>query len=195
MKSTTLLVTALACAGCYNPEPVAFHGLGDDSAPVARPPTTTPTTRTPYSATPAPVQPGASLTGDLGQVRGFSSDAVEVRVEGVSGNTVQLDAVNDAAHWWVMARFNFSQPLSSAQWAPGTLRTFSGNRPSTDGMSVSTIGCSGPTRGRYTYDSSPDTVTVHVQEGSTPDARLVTFAAYWNAGGHTVTGSFEYLPR
>lgn len=126
-------------------------------------------------------------------MRGFSSDAVEYREQN-RGSSIRLDAVNESARWWVMTQFNFNRPLSDPAWAPGLVQTFTPGTTSPEGLSVNLIGCSGPRRDNYTYDGAPTRVTVHVQEGSSPGSKLVSFAAYWGGNG-SVTGSFEYEPR
>ena len=60
------------------------------------------------------------------------------------------------------------------------------------GLSVLVVGCSGPSLGEYTYDAEPDEVTVHIEPGTTPGTKLVSYAAYWAQGAQAVTGVFAY---
>jgi hypothetical protein len=126
-------------------------------------------------------------------VQNFSSNGAEYREEG-DGHTVQLDAVNSSEGWWVMTRLSFNPPLNSALWALDTVHTITPGSLSLTGTSVGVVSCSGPSRGRYTYDGAPSRMTVRIERGTTPDARIVTFAQYWN-NNNVMTGTFEYLPR
>jgi hypothetical protein len=62
---------------------------------------------------------------------------------------------------------------------------------------VRVLGCSGPSRGNFTYDRNADTVTIDVMPGSAPDTRRMVFKATYTNGAATqqVQGSFEYEPR
>lgn len=133
----------------------------------------------------------AQMSGAMGNVHQFASDAVGTRIYG-GDTTVQLDAVNTEAQWWVMTRLTFSRPLSDAAWAPGMVRTFESFTPQPDGLSVHAVGCSGPSLGHYTYDGGPDRVLVHVLPGTTPTGKVFSFAAYWDRSNQVVTGTFAY---
>ena len=196
MRTRHALALSLLFVGCYDPSSSPrsnFRGLGE---PAPTPTITTPVgpTRPGSSPSPAvsPVQPGATFEGSLGAVQDFSSNAVEIRFE---RDAVQIDAVNPSAGWWVMTHMTFSRPLSDPAWEMGRVYTFDVGRAPNGPLSVSALSCSGPSRGHYTYDSSTFRMTMHIEPGSTPGARLVTFAQYWIEAPHVVTGSFEYLPR
>ncbi len=129
-----------------------------------------------------------TMQGSLGSVQSFGSGTV--RVQGQGGATVQLDAVNTDARWWVMNRMTFTPALSDPSWAVGMNQTFSNGLTSASGQRIWAMGCSGPSMGDYTFDGEPTTVVVHIDPGSTPGSKLLSYAAYW--GTQAVTGSFEY---
>lgn len=191
MKHSLALALALVTVGCYDPSGArtAFRGLGDSTDTLTTPPVPG---VTPPGAL-APIQAGSSLAGSLGDVRDFSVDNVEVRVDN-AGRQVRLDTVNGPGATWLMTQLTFRVSLSDPSWTTTPVQTFTlGGAPSSGLTSV--IACSGPRRGNYTYDGSPSRVTVHVEPGDAPGSRVVTFAQYWNDRSHVVTGSFEYLPR
>jgi hypothetical protein len=191
MKLSLALALALLSIGCFDPSGprTAFRGLGDDTDTLTAP--TRPGVTPPGAL--APIQAGSSLAGSLGEVRDFSVDNVEVRIDS-GGRQVRLDTVNGPGATWLMTQFTFRVPLSDPSWTTTPLQTFTLGASSSSGL-TSAIACVGPRRGMYTYDGSPSRVTVHVEQGEAPGSRVVTFAQYWNDGAHVVTGSFEYLPR
>lgn len=138
------------------------------------------------------------LQGAMGSVTSFTHQSPELRISGSSTSAaVRLDAVNTSARWWVMTNLTVTGGLDHAALAPGAHLVFSRTSPTVNGLRVSALGCSGPTRGNYTYDRTADTVTVDVMPGSAPDTRRMVFKATYANGSEMqqVQGSFEYEPR
>ena len=147
------------------------------------------------------------LRGDMGNIRGFSSNVVELRTRVPSGGTsatVQLDAVNTRDQWWVMTQLSITGGFNHPGLQPGAHLVFesgSSVRSTTTGttaLRVSVLGCSGPRRPNYTYDRTARRVEVDIEQGATWDTRRMRFTATFDGPSsqtQTVTGSFEYEPR
>lgn len=138
--------------------------------------------------------------GTLGQIEGFASEAAELRISG-SGSyaTVRIDAVNTTARWWAMNNLTISGGLDHAALRPGAHLTFSrtGTATGATGLRVTALGCSGPSRGNYTYDHTAERVDVDVLPGTEEGRNRMVFTAHYAHEGamQTVQGSFEYDPR
>lgn len=137
-------------------------------------------------------QPVQRMEGDMGEVRGFVAEPLEIQIDGAS---VRIDAVSTVPAWWVMTRLTFTPAVTDSQWLGATVDSaLDGSASQPTSLRVSAIGCSGPTRGHYTFDAAPQHIVVHVEPGATASTRHVTFTEYYDstAGASAVTGSFEY---
>ncbi|MBI5512595.1 MAG: hypothetical protein HY909_02440 [Deltaproteobacteria bacterium] len=197
-RALPLVAGAFAYGGCYLPPP--DQDRDRDEAPRASARTARPTGLWDPQAL---VSGAESLRGDLGNIRAFASEDVELRVAPGSGTRpiaqVQLDAVNESQRWWVMTRMTLTGGLSHPSLQPGATLTFTRGSPTAPGaLGVNVLGCSGPRRNNYTFDRSADRVDMRVLPGSTPDAVRVEFTATWNAATQppqVVRGVFEYDPQ
>lgn len=147
------------------------------------------------------------LRGDMGNIRGFTSNTVELRTRVPSGGssaTVQLDAVNTREEWWVMTPLSITGGFNHPSLQPGAHLVFEsgssvrGTVTGSPTLRVAVLGCSGPRRPNYTYDRTARRVEVDVEQGSSWDTRRMRFTATFDGPSsqtQTVTGSFEYEPR
>ncbi len=183
LLSTTFAATlSLALGGCFY-----FPNTRDDE-PVPAP--------APYDDdTPTQVGQAEVFQGTLGNIGRFSKQSPELRISGGSTyGTVRIDAVDTTARWWAMTNLSFNGGLSHPALVPGAHLVFDGSRRSISGLSVSALGCSGPSRGNYTYDHEADSVVIDVLDGSRPDSRRMVFTSTYthDSGRQVVQGSFEY---
>jgi hypothetical protein len=138
------------------------------------------------------------LQGSLGNVASFSAASPELRITGsTTYANVRIDALNTAERWWAMNSLTISGGLNHAALRVGAHLTFTSSTPSTSGLRVSALGCSGPARNNYTYDHTAQSVTVDVLPGSEEGRNRMVFTAVYVNGSQTqqVQGSFEYDPR
>lgn len=145
------------------------------------------------STTSSPQSLTGSMRGSMGSVESFATDAATVAVP-AGATSFRLDTPRDA-HNWAMTNIVLTQPLTGDAWTPGTTRSADIAQTSGDPNIAGAVGCSGPSYEDWTFDQHASRVTVHVDDGSTPGSRLVTFAVYWDATSsnpaQAVTGSFE----
>lgn len=187
LSAAFVSVVSLAMGGC-----LYFPSSSTDRAGGASAPT--------YSSSTRLNQVGQAemLQGSLGNVASFAAAAPELRITGTSSNAVvRIDALNDSERWWAMNSLTISGGLNHPSLQPGAHLTFSGSSASANGLRVSVLGCSGPSRNNYTYDHSAQTTTVDVLPGSDATHNRMVFTAVFVNGTQTqqVQGSFEYEPR
>jgi hypothetical protein len=186
LSVTFALTASLALGGCFQ---FVEEGSGSSST---RGTNSTPTGY--YNM----VGEAELLQGAMGNVPSFTHASPELRITGSTTNaTVRLDAVNTSARWWVMTNLTVTGGLGHAALQPGAHLVFTRTSPTVGGLRVRVLGCSGPSRGNFTYDRNADTVTIDVMPGSAPDTRRMVFKATYTNGAATqqVQGSFEYEPR
>jgi len=195
MISTLVVVSgALALGGCY----YGSGGLGGEPEADG---TTASAPRASGGSTGSNVTVGAAdqFAGDLGTVTGFAVPGAELRVtQSPSTASVRIDAENTRARWWAMTVLTIQGGLNHPSLQPGTQLRFQGGRSgSTNGLTISVLGCSGPRRDNFTYDGNATAVEVNVEEGPSPDTRRLVFDADFNTpqGPQRVHGSFVYDPR
>lgn len=192
MRSLGLLpVVALALS---LPSTGCFYRFGDgrddvDDAPPA-----------PYSSgsTTTTIGQAESMSGSLGTTRDFSTTNVEMRLTQSSGMSgVRLDTL-DAHGRWVMNSLTFSgaNGVYNPMFSPGARLSFRGGS-TVDGVRVSVLGCTGPSRNNFDWDHSTSTVDVTVTDGPSPDSVRVTYVASFSdgTGSHEVRGTFIRDPE
>ncbi|MFO0603286.1 MAG: hypothetical protein U0324_08940 [Polyangiales bacterium] len=182
------LAAALALGGCFQFANERSGAEGGSSS------SSTPTASGYYNA----VGEADMLQGAMGNVTSFTQQSPEMRITGSrTSATVRIDAADTTARWWVMTNLTITGGLDHASLLPGAHLVFTRTAPSVNGLRVSALGCSGPSRPNYTYDHTADAVTVDVLPGSAPDTRRMVFKAVYTHGSVTqqVQGSFEYEPR
>jgi hypothetical protein len=130
------------------------------------------------------------LEGSLGNVNSFTTD--QFQIQNNTASNVRIDALGDS--WWVMNTLSFSPSLNDASWSPGTTRSYVSTAYGSSTSNVTVLGCSGPSYEHWTYDRTADRVDVHVEQGSAPNVRVVSYTAYWNdaSNSYAVSGSFEH---
>ncbi|MBW2463057.1 MAG: hypothetical protein JRH11_15515 [Deltaproteobacteria bacterium] len=138
------------------------------------------------------------MAGDLGDYRGFTAPAYQATEQDWGdSSTVELHGGDD---YWVMTRLEVTGGLKHRDLVPGAVLEFEfddygwAEGSADSGVFISSIGCSGPTHGNYTYDGPADRVTVEVEAGPTANDRVLHFQAEYQNGGETqlVEGSFGY---
>lgn len=193
ISTAVVLAGAMAFGGCY----YGSDGLGgEDDTPTAAAP------RGATGSTGSDVTVGTAdqFAGDLGTVTNFAVPGAELRVtQSSTYASARIDAENPRARWWAMTSLTITGGLNHPSLQPGTrLRFTNGGAPAeSNGLRVSVLGCSGPRRDNFTYDSTATNVEVEVEPGPTPDTRRLVFDAEFAgpSGPQTVRGSFVYDPR
>jgi hypothetical protein len=117
----------------------------------------------------------AGMAGAMGEI-----EASDVATATYQGRVLQLDVHQNASHGWIMVRMALVQPLESL--SVGSQET------------SSSIGCSGPTDGHYTFGSQSSGMTVRVDPTADPGAFRLTFAGRWmnDSTPQDVTGTVDY---
>lgn len=187
LSAAFVSVVSLAMGGC-----LYFPSSNSDRSGGASGPST-------YSST-GSTQVGQAelLQGSMGNVASFASAEPELQITTFSSSArVRIDALNPSERWWAMTSLTIAGGLDHPSLQPGAHLTFSGSTATADGLRVSVLGCSGPSRNNYTYDHNAQTTTVDVMPGSDPTHRRMVFTAVFVNGTQTqqVQGSFEYEPR
>jgi len=138
-----------------------------------------------------------SLTGTLGEVRGFEGNIwMESGYDYGGVASLQVDAKSTEEDWAVMAALTIEGGLDHPDLVPGAVLTFRYDDYSYDysgesrHLHASLLGCSGPADGYWEYDVTADEVTIEVQEGSTPESRRIAYTGTWSDGS-TVQGVVE----
>ena len=140
-----------------------------------------------------------SLTGTLGEVRGFEGNIwMESGYDYGGVASLQVDAKSTEEDWAVMAALTIEGGLDHPDLVPGAVLTFryddysyySDYGAESPQLHVSLLGCSGPADSYWEYDVTADEVTIEVQEGSTPESRRIAYTGTWSDGS-TVQGVVE----
>lgn len=136
-------------------------------------------------------------SGDMGDIEGYSASTFQEQGYTSDGYTnVRLDSEGDG--WWVMASITITNgDLDSLEpdvvYATATSGVYDGE--SEDGPSVNVLGCSGPTFGNYTYDTTAQRSELEVQDLG-DGTRRVFYRAWFqpSTGGELqlAEGSFDY---
>ncbi len=135
---------------------------------------------------------GAFMEGSLGDAREFAEEPYDVQgLRDPSLDVVRFDATDSRSGMWVMAQVEVVGGLDHEALAPGASLDFPGEPVS--GLYVGGVGCSGPSPGNYTYDSSPQSVHVEVQTGSRPGYRRFELQLDFGIG-HVADVVFEVPP-
>lgn len=101
---------------------------------------------------------GALMSGDLGDIAGYGADSSRVYgTYSTALSSIRLDA--EGPGWWVMNYLNVSG-LDLRTVAAGVYRS-----DAASGVVISAVGCSGPSYGTYTYDSSVDEGEIQIEDG------------------------------
>jgi hypothetical protein len=152
----------------------------------------------PYAYSEATVEiDDAYLAGDLGNYEGFVEPAYETSGNTYGDNTtVEIHGGED---YWVMTRLEIQGSLQHRDLAPGAHLEFDNSTYGWDDsgepqLFVSVVGCSGPSHGDWDYDSTAGRVVVDVEQGPTPNDRVVHFQADYDYEGtvQVLDGSFGY---
>jgi hypothetical protein len=136
-------------------------------------------------------------SGDMGDIEGYSASTFQEQGYTSDGYTqVRLDSQGEG--WWVMASITISgADLDELEpdivYATETSGVYDGETD--EGPSVNLVGCSGPTFGNYTYDTSAQRTELEVQDLGDGSRRV--FYRAWFApsdGGdlQLAEGSFDY---
>jgi hypothetical protein len=138
------------------------------------------------------VEAGAQQ-GDMGEISGYAADATASNATYYgSSSSVRLDSIGD--DWWVMSYVNISN-LDIVNAPAGTYRfsseTYDGSQPS-----VSVTGCSGPSYGNYTFDTTTSDGEITITDNA-DGTRTLEFAAnfqdYYGGGATQLAeGSIVY---
>ncbi len=136
-----------------------------------------------------------SLSGDLGP-RTFDGGVwMESGYDDGYYASLEVHAHDQTEDWRVMTRLDVQGGLAHPDLVPGAVLTYRYDEPDYSGTRayVSLLGCSGaaPEDSSWDFDQSADQVTVEVQEGSTPDQRVLHFVGTWSDGS-IVDGTVEY---
>ncbi len=131
---------------------------------------------------------GALQSGDLGDVNGYGGDST--RTEGsysAALSVVRLDA--EGPGWWVMNSLHVAG-IDLLTAAAGEYRS-----DDASGVTISAVGCSGPSLGTYTYDQSVDDGEIRIEDGENGERRVVyalTFPSVDGRAAQTSRGSFLF---
>lgn len=138
--------------------------------------------------------------GDMGRVRGFDGDIVDVTASSYGGyGNVTVISENRAEGWAAMSVVTVEGGLDHPALVPGAHFTFdSSSYGSSPHFSV--LGCSGPSNGSWEFDQGASSVEVDVVDTGTPDTVEVRYTARFESydyetGASTpqaVQGSFRY---
>lgn len=140
-------------------------------------------------------------SGDMGEIEGYAAATFEQ--EGyVSGDFAHVRLDSQGADWWVMTSIDISgvdldtlEPdvvYSSATPISGVYDPET--EPRAAEPSVNVVGCSGPSYGNYTYDTSADRTEIEVQDLGDGSRRVFFRAWFTPSGGgeQLAEGSFDY---
>lgn len=175
-----LLALSLCLGGCWR---FPFFSRSYDSG----------TTYTPSSYSNLLLSNG-NQAGDMGEIVAF--DGAATRHEGYYdsyGANLRLDS--EGADWWAMSSIHVTGDLMSDEFAPGTRRVYvSGVADDGSSSNVSVTGCSGPSYGNYTYDTSADSIAIEIEDLGGGTRRMHFETIYTNYDGvvQVTTGSVDY---
>lgn len=185
----------LALGGClFSGGSYSYSSPGRPGAPDA------------YSTEPGYEEPvtiqgqGELLRGDLGDYQRFRTTAPELAITRYSdaNTSVRLDYEDAPSSVWAMTGLTIIGGLDNPALRPGAHLTFdaSHNSPDAPGLQVMIVGCSGPVRERYTYDSHAQSVTVDVFAGDDGKYLMVYTGRFSNQGAvQEVQGAFQFTPQ
>jgi hypothetical protein len=122
----------------------------------------------------------AVLRGPMGHVAATPGAEVQYQVQGIgaTSQSVRIDAVDATDQWWVMV--NLHLPVTVARLAQQPVG-------SDVTGTLSALGCSGPSFGHYTFDSSAATVTATIEDDGVPGQHSLHFWATWGIGTNAQT--------
>ncbi len=130
--------------------------------------------------------------GAMGDVRGYEADAV-ASYASYSGtySSVRLDSLTD--NYWVMSSLSFEN-LDLVNAPAGTYRSDPTGYYGGGTVYISMTGCSGPSYGNYTFDSTSQEVEVTIEDNADGSRSLAYRAIFQDyAGGSQVAeGSLVY---
>ena len=136
----------------------------------------------------------ARLAGDIGPVRDLDEDA---RVSGWDDGTYSdLEVLVESDRGSAMKLLNFHGGIGHPALRPGTTMTFrGGDYPSSNGIYVEALGCSGPSPYEWDYDLPADEVEITVEEGPEEGSQTFVFTTITRNGYEfgapsVATGSF-----
>lgn len=201
MRAAVVTTLALGLFGLSGCELYVLSSLGDDDDPpesIAVPPNL-------YGDSSLEIR-NSELSGDLGRVRQFQGGVwLEQGYQYGDQANVDVHARDVRSDWAVMNLVTIYGGLDNAALTPGATFEFGGADDyyygGSTSMYITVLGCAGPSNESWDFDSSADQVSVEVQEGSEPGARILAYAATWSdatdysgrsLGQQTVRGSFEY---
>lgn len=129
--------------------------------------------------------------GEMGDIRDYGSEASRHSGYAYEGYThVRLDS--EGSGWWVMSSIDISG-VDLADLEPGVVYATPTSGVYEDGEpQVNVVGCSGPSYGNYTFDTSAQRTEIEVEDLG-QGARRVFFRAWFVRGGEEqlTEGSFD----
>ncbi|RLB55079.1 MAG: hypothetical protein DRJ42_07215 [Deltaproteobacteria bacterium] len=136
----------------------------------------------------------ALLVGDLGEYEDFVAPATEVSAQAYGSST--MIEIHGGDDYWVMTRLSFEGGIGHEDLRIGAHIEFGTEHwdAPVGALHVAALGCSGPTRGTWTYDQDATNIVIDVEEGAGPEDRILRFTATYEYEGReqVVEGSFEY---